>query len=437
MRQTLSELRESARAQLHEWAQVMRNAGWLVAERVLRLVIGLTVSVALARHLGPSGMGEFGLALGWAALLTPLATFCLDDVIVRELVAKPERRGQVLGTALCLRGVAGLGCMLLGALAVWVAYGDVGRTELVAVVTLTALWGAADVFTLWFQHKTQMQSVVRLRSLIFIVLAAVRLLFVKLEASLLWFAVLVAVETAMCALVALWLFMQDPSRPRRFEFSGELARLFLRQGFPLMLSGVAVATYLRVDQVLLPWWAGDHEAGLYAVALRISEAWYVIPTALTQSALPRVVAKGHFASSNIVQELSTVFRTLVLVAYGVAIGLSVAAPWLVHTLFGSSYEGAAAVLVVHVWAGVFVALGTARSIWDTATSRTHLSLLSVVCGAVVNLGLNALLIPPYGAVGAAAATLVAYAVATFVVHLIVPAGRDVATSMLRALVLMR
>jgi hypothetical protein len=158
MRQTLTALRQTIRTQLREWAHVTHNAGWLVAERVLRLVIGVVVSVAVARHLGPSGMGELGLALGWAALAAPLATLCLDDLVIRELVAQTERRGEVLGTALALRLIAAAGCMALAPLTMWLLYRDVGRVELVFVVTLTALWGAGDVFTLWFHHKTQMRD---------------------------------------------------------------------------------------------------------------------------------------------------------------------------------------------------------------------------------------------------------------------------------------
>ncbi len=437
MRQTLTELWQALRVQLREWAQVVRNAGWLVGERVLRLVLGLVVSVAVARHLGPGGMGELGLALGWAALLAPLATLCLDDLVIRELVAQTERRGEVLGTALFLRLMTGVVCTLVAPLAMWLLYHDVARAELVGIVTLTALWGAADVFTLWFHHKTAMKSVVRLRSLIFLVLALARLALVELEAPLIWFAALVALETGLCALVAWLLFVADTSRPRRLAVSRDLVAMFLRQGWPLMLSGIAVATYLRVDQVLLPLWAGDHEAGLYAVALRLSEAWYVIPTALVQSAMPRILARSNRSNADLVQEIVPVFRTLTAVAYAAALALSLLAPLLVRTLFGAAYEGAQAVLVVHVWAGVFVALGTARTVWDTGAAQTHLSLLSVAFGAVVNLGLNAALIPRYGAVGAATATLVAYAFATFAVHSIVPSGRAVAKAMFKSLLLLK
>lgn len=437
MRQTLTVLQKALQSQLREWAQVVQNAGWLVGERVLRLVIGLVVGVVVARHLGPSGMGELGLALGWAALLAPLATLCVDDLVIRELVAQTERKAEVLGTALGLRALAGMSSTLVAPLLMWVVYGDVERVKLVAVVTLTALWGAADVFTLWFHHKIRMQGVVRLRSVVFITLALLRVLLVELGASLFWFAVLVAVETGLCALVAWALFLMDQSRPRRLAFAPDLARLFVREGWPLMLSGLAVATYLRVDQVLLPLLAGDHEAGLYAAALRISEAWYVIPTALAQSVMPRIVERARYSSAALVTELVPVFRLLVALAYLAALCISALSPFLVRTLFGEAYEGAALVLVFHVWAGVFVALGTARNIWDTGAARTQLSLLSVALGAVINVGLNVVLIPEHGAVGAAIATLIAYAVATFAVHLVVPSGRGVANAMLKALVLLK
>ena len=93
------------------------------------------------------------------------------------------------------------------------------------------------------------------------------------------------------------------------------------------------------------------------------------------------------------------------VAVAVAIGL--AAPWLVVQLYGPNYQQAAAVLQVQIWAGVAVAMSFVHGKWLLAEGLQKYGLLYTAVAALINVGLNLLLIPRYGAVGSAWATLAA------------------------------
>jgi len=97
----------------------------------------------------------------------------------------------------------------------------------------------------------------------------------------------------------------------------------------------------------------------------------------------------------------------------IAIPFAILAPLLVEMLFGVNYASSAAILRVHIWAGVAVFLGVASSQYLTAEGQQKMSLYRTLTGLIVNVALNVLLIPTYGAMGAAIATLVSYFVATF------------------------
>ncbi|HJP62281.1 MAG TPA: polysaccharide biosynthesis C-terminal domain-containing protein, partial [Mucilaginibacter sp.] len=94
----------------------------------------------------------------------------------------------------------------------------------------------------------------------------------------------------------------------------------------------------------------------------------------------------------------------------------------------------APVLSVHVWAGIFVFLGSASGQYLIAEGYTRLSMLRTGVGAIVNIVLNIFWIPRYGIMGAAYATLIAYCVATFFIVLI-PKTRRQGLMMLRSLFL--
>jgi O-antigen/teichoic acid export membrane protein len=86
---------------------------------------------------------------------------------------------------------------------------------------------------------------------------------------------------------------------------------------------------------------------------------------------------------------------------------------LIRTLFGDAYERAGPMLAIHIWAGPFVFMGTLFSNWLIAETRFGVSAVRHGLGAVMNIGLNLLLIPHFGGIGAAWATLVSYATAQY------------------------
>ncbi|HEX5064284.1 MAG TPA: polysaccharide biosynthesis C-terminal domain-containing protein, partial [Kofleriaceae bacterium] len=96
------------------------------------------------------------------------------------------------------------------------------------------------------------------------------------------------------------------------------------------------------------------------------------------------------------------------VGYAVAIPVTVLSPWIITGLFGAAYERAAPMLTVLVWASVVTNLGIARSGFLTAMNWTRLHFASSVLAALANVLLNLWLIPRYGGVGAAIASLIAY-----------------------------
>src|SRR6185295_9435001 len=82
--------------------KLIRNTGWLFADRILRIGIGLVVGVWIARYLGPERYGLFSYAGAFVALFSIFATLGLDGIVVRELVNDPARSEEILGTAFTL-----------------------------------------------------------------------------------------------------------------------------------------------------------------------------------------------------------------------------------------------------------------------------------------------------------------------------------------------
>jgi PST family polysaccharide transporter len=120
------------------------------------------------------------------------------------------------------------------------------------------------------------------------------------------------------------------------------------------------------------------------------------------------------------------FNMMVLVSYAFAIPTTLAAPWIIDVLFGPEYAQAAPQLAVLSWAGVWVALGVARTYILNAENANVLSVYGTVGGAVVNIILNFVFIPSLGGLGCAIATVLAQIYAAHLSTWLMPRVRHLA-----------
>jgi len=200
-----------------------------------------------------------------------------------------------------------------------------------------------------------------------------------------------------------------------------------------MLSSIAVMIYMKIDQIMIGQMLGNDAVGIYSAAVRISEIWYFIATAVAASVLPTILEAKKNNEAQYRLRLQALFDLMTWIAIIVALPVTFFAMPLVTMLFGAEYSEAGGVLAIHVWATVFVFLGVAGGNWFLAENQQLISLQRTALGAVVNVLLNILLIPMMGVVGAAWATLIAYAVAAMLSDATQHATRDMFMMKIRSL----
>jgi PST family polysaccharide transporter len=386
--------------------------GWLFADRVLRMGGGLLIAIWTARHLGPDQFGRLSYAIVILVLFDFLLTLGLDNVVINNIVLSPAHAPETLGSLFALK-LAG------GGLAVVMALGTVYILRpadslsfgLVAILAPSALFRAFDAIDFWFLSRVESKYSVIARNAAFVVAAIVRVLLIMFQAPLQAFAGAVLLETVLASLGLVLLYHLRGQRLWAWRFSAARVKRLLASGWPLMLSAAAIVVYMKVDVVMLQTLVGDQAVGMYSAATRISELWYFVPAIVVPSVFSALVNLRTMNVDLYYARLRVLFGYLGACGFAIALLTSLLSPALVSLLYGSSYHGAASVLAVHIWAAPFVFLGMAQSQWDISEGLTRLALARTLAGAVVNVALNALLIPRYAGLGAALATVVAYAFA--------------------------
>ena len=189
----------------------------------------------------------------------------------------------------------------------------------------------------------------------------------------------------------------------------------LKQSKWMILSGIASIIYLKIDQVMLTEMVSASENGVYAVASRISEVWYFFSIALVASFFPTLLKTKNDDFSKYKAQLQRLSDILFTSAIVIAITLTFLSDWLIVFLFGAEYIAAGQILSLHIWAGVFVFMRALLSKWLLAEDLIIFSLVTHGVGAIINVLLNYWLIPLLQGEGAAIATVISYAFASYIV----------------------
>lgn len=391
----------------------LANTSWLMAERIFRMIVLLFVSTYIARYLGPENFGLLSYAASFSGLFLALAILGLDGIVVHELVKAPEQRDELLGTAFCLK--------LGGTLIMWIMIAaiipltghDTQTNLLVAIYAFMALFQAFNVIDFNFQAEVKSRYVVHAQMIQLVISSIVKLTFIAIEAPLVWFAWAYFIDGALLASGLIIMYFRKTGNLFHLKWNLHIAIRFLRRCWPLIFSGIVISIYMKIDQVMLKFMMGAEAVGLYAAAVRISEAWYFIPVVVTSSVFPAIINSKQQDKTIYNQQLKKLYNLMAWLGISIALSTSVLSPWIISILYGPDYTEAASVLAIHVWASVFVFIGVASGKWLLNENLQIYTMINTSIAAVANIILNYYLIPLHGITGAAAASLISFAISGY------------------------
>jgi PST family polysaccharide transporter len=413
--------------------KIAGNGGWWLAERLGMLGLTLLTSVVVVRSLGPAGYGELSYVLALVGLLAPVVQFGVSGLVARGLLERPDDEAAVLRAALVMR-FAGAATALAIGLGWWLLFEPRPGDRWIVLVLLAAQMATSfQVVESWFQVHFRASALVPWRTGVIIAAALLKMAVAAATGDPRAVALMFSLEYVALGVASL-IALRRAGGPRvgARESSGWL-RWFAARSPWLLASGVAEVIYLRIDIVLLERLRGVEEAGTYAVAARLSEVWYMVPVALMGAVFP-VLWSRRSDPDAYARSLQGSLDALFAMAFVIAVIVQFVGGPLVEILFGERFAASTPVLQIHIWAGVFIFMRALLSRWLLAEDLLRFSLVTHVAGAVMNVALNLLLIPRYGATGAALATVASYAcagwLALFLSERTRPMGRAMARSLL-------
>lgn len=384
---------------------VLQSAGYVVG-----LGIAVGSAALLTRYLGVRAYGTFSL-LG-VVLVLPVTVLngSLDTLAVRRLSADDE-------AAAFFRNVLGLKLAATSAFAV-IATAAAAAAPLGSPIRIAAALVGISIVASGLQGTLltveQAQQRFRIPVLVdvggraFALLAVGALVIAPRPADPSMRVALVVAAGACASLFWLAVILVRWSRRRalRVAVDGAVWRGLARGAGPLALISLLGLINYRLDIVVLGALAGTRDVGIYAVATRFVDAALPLASFFVAAAFPVLSATAAHSAEHRQRQARRAAEFLVLASMPLAVGGCVFAPQLVHVVAGPAYASASLPLRLLFASLPLSYLSTFLLFMLIAADRQGRVVPLVVASIVLNLVLNVALIPSYGAVGPALATLV-------------------------------
>jgi polysaccharide transporter, PST family len=403
---------------------VLGNMGWLFADRIVRMGVGLLVGVWVARYLGPEKFGILNFSYAFVLLFSAVSSMGLESVAVRDLASDPSRKNEILGTVFTLKIAGGALAFLLTVAAILlVRKEDPLARWLVGIIALGGIFQAFDAIDFWFQSQILSKYTVVAKCTAFLSVSLVKVGLILAKAPVIAFAMAGTLEIGLGSAFLVIAYRKNGFRVNEWRILAKTAFAMLKDSSPLLFSGIFVMLYIRIDQVMIGEMLGSSAVGVYSAAVSLTEVWYFIPMIITASVLPAIVDAKKKDEILYYDRLKKLFLVMFWISLVGPLLITLFSRGIVHLVFGTPYTGAASPLSIQCWAGLFIFSGLVSNQWYLVENLNRYTLYRHITGATVNVLGNLVLIPMYGIDGAAIATLLTQFFASYLFDYFIPPAR--------------
>ena len=390
----------------------------MVGEKILHTLVNFVVIALLARNLGPEAFGTFGLVQAVFIVGFHVALFCSEQSVIKFTLLDSVCTKKLYRKIVVLKYGASFAVYLLSVAASGYFYGTEFAT-LAAVYCCMHLVNLDKIYFSYFRSLERGLLVFLARASIYLPLAIVKVVIVINYSSLTLLAFAYVAEALLLSVVGYYFYQRNvrgSSRVNENVDSHSAVALgytqLIEASWPIFGSALLITLYSRIDQFMIKSMLGAEELGIYTTAVKVSEASTYVITTVIASRFPQLMKLRNTNLEKFEQEIVFLLKIALIFSLLFFAVFSIGAEFIVVLLFGEEYIAASQPLVIHMAGTLFIYYGVICTQYLIAKDLEIFRLYRVLWGLGINVVLNIILIPEYGLVGAAVATLFSQALSS-------------------------
>jgi O-antigen/teichoic acid export membrane protein len=385
------------------------NTGWMFIARILSLVISFITMAIIARRLGPENYGQLSYAVSFVSIFSFIATMGLDQVLFRDLIKYPEKKNIFLGSAFVIKLLAGFFAIVLCLSAALIFNDNDVSNILIFIISTTFLFNAFQVISYDFQARVKSKYPSIISLVIVLILSLLKILVILTGRGVIYLALILMLESILYAAFYVLIYKTKlKENIFNWKYNKLISINLIRDSWPMIFASAFALVYARIDQVIIKQMIDAQSVGIYDAAVRISEAWYFIPTIIVTSFFPAIVNAKINSERQYNERLKKLALLLIFLSVAVALPTTFLASFIINLLYGSAFLGSVIILQIYIWSGIGTSLASLFNSYLVAENFRKILFITSFIAMASNILLNLVLIPKYGIVGSAWATFISY-----------------------------
>ena len=387
---------------------VVQNGIFVFAEKVVKMLAYLLTGILLARFAGPEIFGVYSSLLAVGVIFTAISAMGLNNLLIKELFQADQQIVVLINAfALRLKAASVVGLVMIVIL-LMVLEASVAQSLIAFALVAIATSQIADTF---FEVRQNMQKVLLYKSIGYFVGMIVKVYIVINYPSVTLLLVAHLFETIVIFIGAAYFVRSASGVGRRSDLNTAYQYNLFKRATPLLLSSMTCILYMKIDVAMVLRLDSAAAAGVYSAATRLCEALFILSTPIIIATFPQLLALYTADRSEFHDYMRRVFLLLFGAGAVLAVSVWMVSDFVIDLIYGDAYAASADVLMIYAISCPIVFIGDLFSRWLIISDNLILSIQRHLCGLVVNILLNFALIPTYGPVGAAYASVLGYAAA--------------------------
>lgn len=385
--------------------KVTSNAAWYMIALTLQKVISFVYFTLLARYLGPEDTGKYFFATSYVLIFAVFADLGMSAIATREVAKGGEGADKLFNQIISLKIVTSLFVIVaLGLITPFLVH-DLTTAILIIVAAIAMVM---DGFTLIFysgirgKQNLGYESFATLLHQFIILVIGFTLIRLHFPVDILIIA-LVAASSFNFA-YSWWVARRKVGFHLHWTWNQGLLRELWTLIVPFALAAVFTRLYAYTDSVLLRLMQGSTEVGYYSVAYKITFAFQFIPLAFVAALYPAFAYYWQHDREQLAVTFTRSIHYLLLVAAPISLGLIVSAPYVIPHIYTGAFGNAVLPLQILITNLPFLFINFPLGSLLNAINQQRAQTAIVAAGLVWNVTTNLILIPMYGARGAATAS---------------------------------
>ncbi len=383
----------------------LKNFSWMMLENIVKIIIGLAVTIYVIKYLGPKDFGLLSYTLSIVGILYPFATLGIDAILFRNIIKDKENEKDLIYTARVLRFVASIIIAIIATISIYLYSENIDFLIIGIILLFGLIVDSFEVYRAYFSAivKTKYIAISSINSMVISSLVKVGFIFLKL--NVIWFALAFVIQKII-NILTLRYFYNKQSASSIPKYNNKLAKSMVSDSWPLIFTSFAGILYMYTDQILIEYFLGFKDVGLYATAVKLIMFFYVIPSIISNIIYPKIMElHKRLSRDEYIKKLNLIYFSNFLIAILILLFFILFGEWIILFLFGEEFVASVEVLLIYSFGLIFVFFAANNNKLLMIDNLQKLMLSRNILGLILNIILNIILIPKYEINGAAYATV--------------------------------